>query len=151
MDKLKRYITDWAVNYEKHRDMIKKEIEKLEIKEDEIAICLKERKRYILVIPKMEDAESLRVKIKELQNVTVVTINSKDNLQFIIDNWKKFTDIKGLAIIFINPFSNTDNKWIIKPYVHQLIAENKALKKGLKSMFSMVEPITEKEFLKNIE
>ncbi len=39
-------------------------------------------------------------------------------------------------------FASGDKKWILKPYVHNKIAEEKSLKGGLESM---VEPITEKE------
>ncbi len=42
-------------------------------------------------------------------------------------------------------FASGDKKWILKPYVHNKIAEEKSLKTGLKSMFDMVGPIDEQD------
>ena len=39
----------------------------------------------------------------------------------------------------MNPFSATENKWVIHPHVHNRVADSESIKKGLKAMFKSVE------------
>ena len=68
-----------------------------------------------------------------------ICLNSSENFSFLTKNWDKFTDLKKLAVYFVNPFSKTEKKWIIHPYTHSKITEKSSLKQGLKSMFDTVE------------
>ena len=150
---LYNYMVEWAISYEKHRDIIKKDIASIEKRAEgyDLLVRYKDTIKYLLIIPTLGDVENLSIKLKEGKNTTIITINSAGNLQFLIDNWKRFIDFSEFTIIFINPFSMTDKRWMIRPHVHNKIAENCALEKGMKSMFSAVEPITEEEFIKEIK
>lgn len=143
----------WAINYEQNRDIILKKIKNIEKNADgyNLKISYNEKEKFILVMPSLVNAEEIRFRLKEGRIVTIITINSEQNLDFIADNWKWLIDSPQLTIMFINPFSLIDDKWIIRPYIHNKISENGALEKGLKTMFETVAPITEKEFLAKIK
>ena len=77
-------------------------------------------------------------------------LNSKENLDFLMNKWNKLIKFDKLTIFFVNPFSELEKKWFISPYVHNKICDKDSLKLGLKTMFETVESITEKEIIKNI-
>ncbi|MEA3514515.1 MAG: hypothetical protein U9R34_03505 [Nanoarchaeota archaeon] len=143
----------WAINYEQNRDIILKKIKNIEKNADgyNLKISYNEKEKFILVMPSLANAEEIRFRLKEGRSMTIITINSEQNLDFIADNWKWLIDSPGLTIMFINPFSLIDDKWIIRPYIHNKISESGVLEKGLKTMFETVAPITEEEFLAKIK
>ena len=145
-------MVEWAINYEKHRDIILKKIKNIDRNADgyNLKISYKENEKFILVMSSLANAEEIRFRLKEGRSVTIITLNSKQNMDFLIDNWKLLIDSPELTIMFINPFSLTDHRWIIRPYIHNKIAENSVLKKGIKTMFEAVDSITEEEFLAKI-
>jgi hypothetical protein len=61
----------------------------------------------------------------------------------LVDNWDKLIKFPSLTLYFVNPFSKLDKKWLINPYVHSKICDDKSLKTGLKSMFEMVTPLSD--------
>ena len=144
---------EWAINYEKHRDIIRREIVDIESSVDEydLKINYQEKNKFILVMPVLANIEDLRLKLKEGKSVTIITINSMQNLDFLIANWNGLIDFPEFTIIFMNPFSLTDKRWMIRPHVHNKITENNALRKGLNTMFGTVALITEEEFLEKIK
>ena len=134
-------------------DIISKKVTNIEKDVDgyNLKISYKEKEKFILVMPFLVNAEELRFRLKSGKSVTIITLNSEQNMDFLIDNWKLIIDSPELTIMFINPFSLTDHRWIIRPYVHNKITENSVLKKGIKTMFETVAPITEEEFLAKIK
>ncbi len=58
------------------------------------------------------------------------------NTTFVVANWDKLSNLKGLCIYFVNPKLN--EKWLLYPFTHNQITERSALKRGLESLFSMV-------------
>jgi len=75
----------------------------------------------------------------------VFLFNSRKNLDVIINEWDTLKDMKGLTLIFVNPFSLTETKWVLSPYLHNMMTDEHTLKTGLKSMFSMVEEISKED------
>ena len=47
-----------------------------------------------------------------------------------------------LSVMFVNPESKIDKKWIIYPATHNSICDASSLKTGLESMFAMVDEYT---------
>ncbi|MBI2656251.1 hypothetical protein HYX03_00750, partial [Candidatus Woesearchaeota archaeon] len=76
--------------------------------------------------------------------------NSRENFNIFIKSWHRLISFKFLNIIFVNPFSETDKKWIVFPYTHQRVCDENYLENGLKSMFEMVEPIEEEQLIAKI-
>ena len=75
----------------------------------------------------------------------LVILNSKENLNVIIGNWKRLIEFKNLCVYFVNPFSQLDKKWLVFPCTHNRICDENSLETGLKAMFEMVESITEED------
>ena len=141
-DKIKEVLTEWAINFINHKAAIKNDLKK--IVEDKIGIkAIYDDKEVLVIIePFIEDFDSLYNKIEKDQHISLILFNTIENFDIILEKWKRFIDLDKLTIYFVNMFSNTEIKWIVKPYLHNKITEEKALKTGLKSMFNMVEPIT---------
>jgi hypothetical protein len=70
------------------------------------------------------------------ENSILVCLNTKENLNYLIENWYNYTKLKTLKIIFANPDLNL--QWTIIPYTHNRFSDPKNLKNGLKSIFSSV-------------
>ena len=143
--KLLDYMTEWTFHYVKNKDILTKNIINIEKSDKELHVTFKNREEFYLILPSINNADEIIEKIKEKSYLTIVTLNSEENFKEILNNWKLFIDFQQFTIIFINPFSTTDTKWIISPYVHNKICDNASLKTGLKSMFNSVEPITEEQ------
>lgn len=133
-------LKDWTVNYLKHKDILAKRI--LSIDDDGDDLLVKERNgdKKILLRP---DISGLTV--DQNQKTTVVTFSTNENLKSLISIWDSIKDNADLMMIFINPESKTEQKWIIYPRTHARIADDSALKPGLKALFDMVEPLTKSD------
>jgi hypothetical protein len=129
-------LREWVIEYIKHRDLFRKQIVKIEDKSTEVLVTYKNNSEHILISPKLSDAF---VRLDDKKNMSVVTLNKKENLNDLIKSWHKLSQNVALTIYFVNPESNTEQKWIIRPHLHSKVADDDALKPGLQSMFSMVE------------
>jgi len=144
-NKLKQNLADWIITYLKNRDLMFRKIESVEQNKDgfDFYIKFKDKEQFFLVMPLLQDIPNILSKFNSENHFGLVVFNTHENFDLLIKEWEKFAGIKNLSIYFINPFSNLDKKWIIHPYTHNNICEKNALKKGLKSMFEMVEPLTD--------
>jgi hypothetical protein len=73
------------------------------------------------------------------RNVAVIVPNTQANLDAIVANWQEAAKHPKLQLIFVNPYSNTEKKWLLMPHVHERVSDRKTLKLGLQSLFSSVE------------
>ena len=142
-NKIHSFLADWTINFLKYTDILAKKIEKIEIGKDgfDLYIKYKDREQYVIAVPQLRDFDSIVKKINNNFYFSIVTLNSKENFNVIVKNWNALVSFKFLNIIFVNPFSESDKKWIIFPHTHHKICDEGSLENGLKSMFSMVEPI----------
>lgn len=129
-------LKEWMLEYVKHRDLFRKAIQKIEDKGSEVIVTYKNNYEHVIIGPKLSEAIA---KLDDKKNMSIVTLNSKENLDVLISNWQKLVGFVGLTIYFVNPDSTTEQKWIIRPHLHNKVADDDALKPGLLSMFSMVE------------
>ena len=146
------FLVDWTISFIKNKDVISKKIEKIENGKDgfDLYIKYKDREQYFIIAENIIDIDSIIKKINNDFYFSIVTLNSKENFDSVLKNWNKLINFKFLNIIFVNPFSELDKKWIIFPHTHNKISDEKALETGLKSMFAMVEPIEEQQLLAKI-
>jgi hypothetical protein len=98
-----------------------------------------------MIIPQIENLQKIIDKMDEKQAYGLVMLNTTNNFQILVDNWDKLIKFISLTLYFVNPFSKLDKKWVINPHVHHKICDENSLKTGLKSMFEMVTPLTEKD------
>lgn len=66
---------------------------------------------------------------------TVACLNTKRNLDFLVDNWQEFLQ-EGLSVLFVNP--DTAQQWKVCPLLHDAVCDKKSLRSGLESLFSQV-------------
>lgn len=133
-------LKEWTVNYLKNKDLFTRNIEKIEGKKDgwDLIIKTKTGDKYCLIQPVIENINEI---IKKLDDsfVKLVVFNKKANLNIIIENWSKIIDFPKFSIMFVNPNSELEKKWVIFPYTHNKITEKVSLKRGLKTLFQTVE------------
>ena len=134
-------LKEWALNYVKNKDLLVRQIEKIEENKEgwDIVVTTKSGEKFYLVIPKIDDFKKIMEKVKG-HHLTIVVFNTKENLDAVMENWGKVKDHEHLAIMFVNPDSQLDKKWVVFPYTHHKVTEKASLKRGLKTLFQTVEP-----------
>ncbi len=149
--RLHSYLVEWTIHFFKNRDMIHKRIENIEKDKNgfDIRIKFKDKEQFVIVLETL-DIELILSKLNDDSHFSIVTLNSKQNLDLMVKNWKKLAAFKSLNLIFVNPFSNLDKKWIVSPYVHNRICDGNSLELGLKSMFETVDPIEQEQMIVRI-
>jgi hypothetical protein len=125
----------WLVDFVRFRDSFTKSITGIEEKGTEVIVKRKTGEDRYLVSPDLSDALS---GLRE-SPVSVVTLNTRFNLRQLLQNWHSLSKFPNLTIYFVNPDSGTEKKWIIRPHLHDKVADDDALGPGLESMFSTVE------------
>ncbi len=147
-DVIIKFLREWAIGYVKHRDMIAKNIVDIKEEQDKVIVKFKDKEQVFLIRPIVND--SVIQEINKDKNTGIIMLNSKENLNFLINRWNKLVKFEKLALFFINPFSELEKKWLISPYVHNKVCDKDSLKLGLKTMFETVESITEGELMEKI-
>ena len=147
-DVIMKFLREWAVSYVKHRDILAKNIIDIKEEQNRVIVKFKDKEQVFLIKPTANN--SVIEEINKDKNICVIILNSKENLDFLINKWNKLIKFEKLTLFFVNPFSEPDKKWFISPYIHNKICDKDSLKFGLKTMFETVESITEKELLKRI-
>ncbi len=123
-------LLEWSENYLKNRDLTLRKIVSLKVDEKNDLIDVKFKDKavkhhiYPILDEKVLNGTGSRV---------IVCLNSKENFDFLIKNWGKISKIKDFSMLFVNLKHN--DKWLINPYVHSMIADPESLESGLKTMF----------------
>lgn len=151
-DKLHSFMIDWAIQFVKNKDVVAKKIEKIENGKEgfDLYVKYKDREQYFIIVPDIADINAIIKRINNNSYFSLVTLNSRQNFEAVVKNWSSLTSFKFLNVIFINPFSGLDKKWIVFPHTHHKVCDENSLETGLKSMFSMVEPIEEEQLAAKI-
>jgi hypothetical protein len=133
-----KVILEWAEGYLRHRDLVLNRMRDMKIERGRIVIANKDGSTEVATaLPELSKMDIDSVKLPTI----FVTLNRKENLKFLTDSWKAISAVKEISIIFINPDSELETKWIIRPYVHSRVCDDSSLKIGLKSMFETVDEI----------
>lgn len=146
------FLFDWTFHFIKNRDILVRRIVKIEeyINQGYIFVEYKDKRMVYLVVPFIKDFDKVWGSLQEFKKSTdssdscLVVFNDKDNLDKVIENWQIMDKYPEFQIIFANPFSMQDKRWILIPYTHSRVTEPSALKQGLKAMFETVDPIRKK-------
>ena len=135
-------LKEWAMTYFKNRDIMLRRIDKIEEVDDSFIIHnIDSTTNQVKIMPGFEDSLFSTFQGK---TTTLVILNSRENIDFLIANWQKFTQMKELTLMFANPDSLAEKKWIVNPYIHNKITEPKSLRAGLISLFTTVDPVIKK-------
>ena len=149
------FLLEWTINFIKNKDIISKKNEYIENGKEgfDLYVKYRDREQYFVIDANITDINPIIRKISGINNAayfSIVTLSSKENFEVILKNWNKLINFKFLNIIFVNPFSELDKKWIVFPHTHHKICDESSLENGLKAMFSMVEPIDEQQLIVNL-
>lgn len=125
-------LNEWIKNYLISRDTMEQMIVSIEDKGKDLVVHRKNGDVVFLIRPDFSNVEELKIPGK----ISLVILNSRKNLDFVISNWQMLSAIKELCIYFVNP--TVSEKWLLYPYTHNQITEKTALKRGLLSLFSTV-------------
>jgi hypothetical protein len=137
-------LKEWTLTYLKNRDVLLRRISKIEDLEHYILVSNNDETHVVVIVKeKISDMDNILSKFKELEQkhkankLTLVVLNQKENVEIIVKEWNKLIAFPTLSIVFANPKANA--KWIIAPYVHNKVADQRNLKQGVFSMFQEVE------------
>ena len=144
------YLKEWAAIYVRHRDSATKKIAEIKNAGFGFAIVNNDgTPTNCIVQPSLEgfnpDAEEIQ------DNALIVTLNNDKNIQAVYKVWGKLAAKKALMILFVNPFSGIEEKWVLKPHLHNLVCDRNSLLQGLRSMAELVEPIDEETMAAHIK
>ena len=144
-DKAKKFLKDWIIHFIKNRDMVFRKVISIDVNKKgfDIIVKYKGKEQFFLVEPVIQDIDNMIGKLDKDGNYALVVFNTAENFNMVVEKWDKLIEFKSLKMYFVNPFSNLDKKWIISPFTHHRICDESSLKTGLKSMFEMVEPLSE--------
>src|SRR3989338_11649317 len=143
MEKALNFLLDWATTFVRHMDIHKKEIESIERFKTHIKVVFKNK--VVLYIGMQPFDDKLILQHKSDDSIVVVTFNTRKNLNTLIREWPDIIRYERLAVIFVNPLSETEHKWLIKPHLHNKWADAGSLKQGLNSLFETVEEISKSQ------
>lgn len=146
VDKLSLNIQEWLINYLRNRDIFVKSIIEIKPEGNHVQVFFKQAQKDYFISPNLEEFNDNS--IDEAKFTIIVTLNTKNNFSFLQKNWKQYIPLKKLQIMFVNPLSRTEYRWVISPYTHSLISDAKSLKQGLFTIFETVEEVTSSQIEK---
>ena len=126
-------LTEWTIFYVKNKDIIRKEIKDYKVLKNFVEFEYSSRKHTYYILP---DLKSDSLAISKEGNITIICLNKKENLNFLVENWENFKINSKFSIIFVN--IKTGGKWIVYPHTHDKITDKESLKPGLISLFENV-------------
>jgi hypothetical protein len=128
-----KQLSDWTINYVKNRDLTFRKLVsfKEHAKDEYIGFEFKDKTVAHFIIDKVSD--KIFDMIKSHDHKIIVCLNSDENFKFLIKNWKKLSDIKNLSFLFVNLKIN--DKWVINPHTHSMIADPDSIESGLRTMY----------------
>ena len=140
MPEAKEVLTGWIVEYVKSKDVMTKQITAIKPNEQDADVFVEGtlKSQDIIIQPELGDLNKLAA-LKD-KHVVLVTANTRDNVEYLIAHWAELVQYPHLCVYFVNPQSSMDKRWVIFPATHDKITERSALRKGLESLFSTVEP-----------
>ncbi len=135
-------LKEWATRYVRHRDIAANKIAEIRTASFGILVVNKDTTSISCVVqPSLEsfNADDGAIQGKAI----IVTLNNEDNIRAVYKMWDKLAAKKELLMLFVNPFSGLEEKWLLKPYIHGLVCDKSSLLQGLRTMAELVEPTNE--------
>lgn len=118
-------LKEWTRIFIKQRDLIKREIATIEELPDGFMLHLHAGGQRLVIVEE-------RLQATDKQPSMIVCKNTVANVQELVKEWKQFTIDPALTIVFAHPVTN--EKWLVKPHLHNKIADNESLEMGLIAM-----------------
>jgi hypothetical protein len=118
-------LREWTILYVKHKDLFARRLKDYKDEGHRLVFNFKDHAMHAyameeLGVPRQIDGKTL-----------LTTLNTKQNMEFLIKNWDAFAKHSHLTIVFVNP--TTNEKWFIVPHTHAQIADPN-IEMGIKSL-----------------
>lgn len=142
MKKKAKILKEWLVNYIKNRDILLKQIASIDEKNKEWDLVVKTKagvERYYIIMPEIGNFGEIEKRLCD-EAITLVVFNTRKNLDAVIENWKKIVSLPNFSILFVNPESELEKKWLVFPHTHEKVTEKESFVRGLKALYQTVEP-----------
>jgi len=140
-------LKEWTFHFIKHKDVFEKKIRSLKDTEEGYAAEYPDRTQEYIVGEKFSlPAKSLaqgKSGTQPAMLTTIVCSNTRENVKAVVKDWGKLKETHGLTILFVN--TETGEKWLLNPRVHDMIADSSSLETGLMKMMDTANGIVEKE------
>lgn len=133
-----------------NRDIFFKKIQEIREEDGKLVVVEKDKNVVYHIIPFISDIDALLDSVKE-DHAGLVVYNTADNFKQMKAAWAKLVKLDDFVLYFVNPFSKTEKRWIIRPKTHHFISDKSGLVAGLKAMFETVEATTEDEVRKIVK
>jgi len=126
-------LTEWTSAYISYLNSFRNNLISKDVKENSVLCEYKDKGKIIYVVhDNLNEFDKKDIK----ENSVLVCLNTKVNLNYLIENWGNYIKFRTLKIIFSNP--NLNLQWTILPYTHNRFSDPDNLKNGLKSIFSSI-------------
>ena len=129
---------EWIRRYVKHKDLIQRKITSIKEEGNTLVVEYKDKTVRYVFQPTLTDLNAGK---DEKEYICIVTLNNRNNINFLYNKWKEAAANTRLSLIFFNPYSVAEQKWVIHPHVHNKSADPSSLKKGLLAMAENVDEI----------
>jgi hypothetical protein len=129
-------LLSWTEAFLKYKDTIQRKIQEIEINKDKKEIKVTQKDGTIHKYECIDDLTNIN--IKNIENKRIVCLNTKNNLNWLINNWQDIKEIET-TFIFSNPKKTAH--WTVNPKIHNNITEKSAVKQGLKTLFESIPEI----------
>ena len=152
MDEIK-YLVDWLVRYLKNRDLSFRRIKELKIEDGVVSVLNKDGSciQYVIILV-FESPKAIFEKFGSADycDFCIITLHSKENVSFLIQHWDLVSSKPRLLILFVNPFSQPEEKWVIRPSIHAKVCEKKNLARSFASISENVSVTSVSEYKKQL-
>lgn len=136
-------LKQWALLYVKHKDITLKKIAGIKDADYGFLMANSDGTTTSCVV-----AVSFKGIDKEFSSTAaadkstpIVTLSNEENIRAVHSVWDTLAASQNLLIIFANPFSSLEEKWALRPHLHNRVCDRSSLLQGLKAMAELVEPI----------
>ena len=138
------YLKGWTATFLKHRDLVSRRIVSIKESAGELFVQTKEGDEQYIIDPSLERFSETIDMAAQAQDkrFIIVCLNNPSNVDILLRQWNQASALKLLSIYFVNPFSEPDNKWIIRPHTHARVSDPESLELGVRSLAEGVHTIT---------
>lgn len=145
---MQKFIT-WLEGYIRHRDAVAQEIK--QIKKSDSRMEVEKEGTNDLYIVELDLTGILDLAKKLDVNgcrVFLVALNNTKNIDACLKEWENLKKLPNLKILFVNPVSRSETKWLISPHVHSKVSDPDNLKNGIISLSQNVDYISSEDLKK---
>ncbi len=145
------YLIAWLAEFLKNKDLIQRRIARMERLDAGLRVERKDGTAVVYVpAPKLD--EDALAKAGGKAAVGIITFNTSANIAFLKKRWDAFASLgRHAQIIFINPASTREMRWIIFPATQSMLTKEKALLTSIDAIRAGVDELTEADIQKLVE